>query len=308
MRTVAPNSNDEKPALAPPRDREQGLALLAVLWIIASATLLVASFNMNVRSGLSFVRSEVQLSQTDALLDAGLEIAATRLIDQEPSRRWKPDGLWRTLTFAGAPIRIRVQDPNGLVDLNKADEALLLEFFKGFGVNANEAKLITDRIIVARGQTPGATEDLTDDEGAGAKRAAAAARFMDVGQLRQIEGMSIDLFRRVSPFMTVFGSDGSVNPLTAPNEVYGILSKRLSADARTRREEFQASQKNPNPSADKDDEEQRTDDFGPAFTITVEGPSTGRNNATGKTFVIATGLDPGLPYRILSVRPAATQR
>lgn len=308
MRSAAKSSNDEKPPLAPPRDREQGLALLAVLWIIASGSLLVASFNMNVRSGLSFVRSEVQLSQTDALLDAGLEIAATRLIDQEPSRRWKPDGLWRTVTFAGTQIRIRVQDPNGLVDLNKADETLLLDFFKGFGVNANEAKLITDRIVVARGQTPGATEDITDEEGASTKRAAAAARFMDVGQLRQIEGMSIDLFRRVSPFMTVFSSDGSVNPLTAPKEVYGILAKRLSADARTRREEFQAGQKNPNTSTAKDDEEQAPDDFGPAFTITIEAPGAGKGNTTGKTFVIATGLDPGLPYRVLSVRPSATQR
>jgi general secretion pathway protein K len=287
---------------------EQGLALLAVLWIIASATLLVASFNVNVRSGLSFIRSEVKLSQSENLLDAGLEIAVTRLIDEEASRQWHPDGQWRTIAFAGSSLRIRIQDPNGLVDLNKADEKLLLEFFKRFGANANQAKLITDRIIIARGQKPGADADKSGDADRAAKPALSSP-FMDVGQLRQIEGMSIDLFRRVAPFMTVFSFDGSINPLTAPAEVFAVSG--AGRDERARREAFQsgqAGQAGRSVSSKSDGAEIKADDFGPAYAITIEAATVDNNYNASKTFVIATGLDQSLPYRLLSVRPVPDQR
>lgn len=303
--TIAPGQNELGTPETAHREDESGLALLAVLWIIASGTLLVAAFNMNVRSGLSFVRSEVQLSQADALIDAGLEIAATRIVDQEPSRRWLPDGIWRTVTFAGTSIRIRIQDPNGLLDLNKADEKLLLDFFKTFAANANEAKMITDRIVVARGETPGAKHADTDADTT--KRNAPSSHFVDVGQLRQIEGMSIALFRRVAPFMTVFNVDGIVNPLTSPDEVYNILSKDLGADAQIRREAFKAGRKLKNPD-NTDGGERAPNEFGPAFAVTVEVlGGTGKGSTVGKTFVIAIGLDATLPYRLVSARPASAQ-
>jgi general secretion pathway protein K len=287
------------------RPREQGLALLAVLWIIASGALLVASFNVNVRSGLSFVRSEVQLSQTESLLDAGLEIAAARLIDEEPTRQWRPDGHWRTISFAGSTLRIRIEDPNGLIDLNKADEKLLLEFFKRYAANAGEAKLITERIIVARGQTPGADASTEEDPGS-PRQTALATPFVDVGQLRQIEGMSMDLFRKVAPSMTVFSYDGSVNPLTAPEAVFAVSTASRDARERAQRDAFQSGQTGRGGTGDADDVD--ADDFGPAYTVTVEAATAANKYSASKTYVIATGLDQTLPYRILSIRPVSQQR
>lgn len=281
------------------REREKGLALLAVLWIIASGTLLVASFNVAVRSGLSFIRSEVQLTRTDALLDAGLEIAATRLIDEDAARRWHPDGRWRDIGFADSKLRIRIQDPNGLIDLNKADEALLMAFFRHFAANAAEAKLITERIIIARGEKPG-TGALTGDRPANANSAARAA-FMDVGQLRQIEGMRIELFRAVAPFMTVFSHDGSVNPLTAPEDVFLATPASRDVATRAQRDVFTAARNGTGSASALADVE--ADQFGPAYTVSVEAEMAGSAYRARKTFVIATGLDATVPYSVLSIRP-----
>lgn len=284
-----------------PRDaglrREKGLALLAVLWIIASGSLLVASFNVTVRSGLSFVRSEVQLSQTDAILDAGLEMAAARLLDENEVARWLPDGRWRRINFADAELRIRIQDPNGLIDLNKAEEKLLLEFFRRLAANAAEAKLITERIIVARGEKPGASEDSSFDR---APRSSARAAFMDVGQLRQIEGMRIALFRAAAPLLTVFSADGSVNPLTAPPEVFQAIPASRDPGARARRKAFQSMDHATQASEDQDFP---ADEFGPAYTITVEARLSNSSYRARKSYVIATGLDANVPYNILSIRP-----
>ncbi len=93
--------------------RERGMALLVVLWIIVAAALIVSAFNATVKSGVSFIGSEVQLSKTEALLDAGVEIAAARLIDEEEARRWVPDGRSYTVAFAGAELAIAITDTGG---------------------------------------------------------------------------------------------------------------------------------------------------------------------------------------------------
>lgn len=290
---------DRKPHPRHPRDGEKGLALLAVLWIIASGTLLVASFNVTVRSGLSFIRSEVELTRTDALLDAGLEIAATRLIDESAARLWHPNGQWHEIAFADAKLRIRIRDPNGLVDLNKADEKLLLEFFRRFTANAAEAKVIAERIVVARGEKPGMTA-LNSERSTNINPAARAA-FMDVGQLRQIEGMRIELFRAVAPLMTVFSHDGSVNPLTAPEDVFLATPASRNAATRAQRNSFMAAQNGAGPASAQGDVE--AEQFGPAYIVSVEAETAGSTYRARKTFVIATGLDATVPYSVLSIRP-----
>lgn len=289
------------------RTNEHGLALLVVLWLIASGTLLVASFNSTVRSGVSFVRSEVQLSQLDSLLDAGVEIAATRLIDEQSARRWRPDGGAHTVDFAGSRLRIRIQDPNGLVDLNKADEKLLFEFFKRFTATVSDARLIRDRIIIARGEMPGTEGGRPSqaDGGGGERKRALTTAFMDVGQLRQISGVSMDLFRSTAQFLTVFSRDGSINPLTAPEETFAISPSARDPEARAQRTAFLTGGTARSVNSGPDDEDAaKVDDFGPAFIVMVEAADADGNTIAGKTFVIATGLDQNAPYRMLSVRPS----
>ncbi len=172
---------------APPRqsnNREQGVALIVVLWIIAVGTMLVAAFNATVRSGAAFVASEVQLSHMDGLLDAGLEIAASRLIDK--SGRWRADGKSHTVPFGGTTLKIRIDDPNGLIDLNKTSEDVLTEFFTSFAANPGLAKQITTAIVETRkGQTgEDAAQPAPDDPNA--QNTAPGMPFVDVGQLRDI--------------------------------------------------------------------------------------------------------------------------
>ena len=81
---------------------QRGLALLVVLWIIASATLLVSAFGVTARSGASLASSEIEMTKVEALLDAGAEIAATHLIDDREDLRWRADGRPRSVAFAWA--------------------------------------------------------------------------------------------------------------------------------------------------------------------------------------------------------------
>ena len=138
-----------------PPARERGMALLVVLWIVVAAALIVSAFNATVQSGVSFIGSEVQLSKSEALLDAGVEIAVSRLIDEEESRRWVPDARPYTVEFAGAKLAISIRDAGGDIDINKSDQELLMGLLRQFAGSEAKAGRLRDRILLARGEMPG---------------------------------------------------------------------------------------------------------------------------------------------------------
>lgn len=299
---------------APEDARQRGLALLVVLWIIVSAALVVSAFNAAVRSGVSFVGSEVQLTRTEALLDAGVEIAAARLTDEEEERRWLPDATRHHVAFAGVELAIAIGDANGLVDLNKADKELLMGLLRQFAGSELKAGQLRDRIVLARGK-PSAqkeTEESRPFVEAERKRVAPSSEipaFVDVGQLRGLDGMTMELYRAIAPLVTVYSEDGRINPLAAPDEVLGSVPGLSRRDIEMLRAVLRA----PKKKAEEQEEvlgdiERRvgaylTDKPGPAFIVTVEALSPGAKKGARSVYVIATGLDDGAPYRLIAKRP-----
>jgi general secretion pathway protein K len=296
----------EPEADAQGRSGERGIALLVVLWIIAGATLLVVSFNATVRSGLSFVSSEVGLSKADAVIDAGLEIAVARLIDEEEGRRWLPDGIAREISFADRRLKIRISDPNGLVDLNKADDQLLLEFFKQFTDTPSRARTIRDDIKAAREDAAkarrGADSFASKDPGADdSDPAGKALPFMDVTEARTLKGMTPDLYRRVAPFLTVYSTNGEINRLTAPEEILAASPQLRGLDLDEKRKAFLSGRGSQSSTGDQKDTNSY-DQFGPAYIVEVSTGSPGEKYSARKSFVIAIGLDTGSAFHILSIK------
>jgi general secretion pathway protein K len=285
---------------APPRQpnsREQGVALIVVLWIVAVGTMLVAAFNATVRSGAAFVASEIKLSNMDNVLDAGLEIAATRLL--EKPGRWRADGKSRTVAFGGATLKIRIDDPNGLIDLNKTPENLLAEFFGSFAGDSGQAKQIVSATVAARKGRTGKDAPQRVPGDPDAPGVASGLPFVDVGQLRNIPGMTMPLFRRVQPFLTVVSNTGEVDGRVAPPEIVAAVPSAKKDESNGQ------SQRRPSLAADAsaDDEPEA----GPAYIVSVQASTPNAKHTSGKTYVIAVGLpDTSLPYRLLSVRPTVS--
>lgn len=310
-------SNRTAPTPLADRSGERGVALLVVLWVMAAATMLVMAFNATVRSGLSFVRAEVGLSQSEAIADAGVEIAVARLIDENAAQKWFPDGETRSVDFAGRRLHIRITDPNGLVDLNKADKALLLEFFKRSASSDSTARVLTDQIIAARNAAEKASRNLVRSANLAAPSFSEfdvrphAPAFLDVGEARRLDGMSAALYRKVAPFLTVYSADGSINPLSAPDEVLQADPKLRGIDVSAERKAFRAgrsgaassSQGTGNDIAGNNvNDADRKDGFGPAYVIEVESAGANDKYAFKRTVVVAIGLDSGAPYRTIAVK------
>lgn len=292
----------------PGSDRERGLALLVVLWIIASAALLVSSFNATVRSGVSLASSEMQLATIEGLLDAGAEIAATRLIDEEITRRWPADGKPHRVSFAGAELTISIDDPNGLIDLNKADKEVLLGLLRQFAGSEQNATRLRDRILAARGtnEKDGHLPGRSADGKASPDRLAQSSAFIDMAELRRMEGVGLDLYRQISPYLTVYGRDGRINPSAAPSQVLASIPGMTNLDVERLRAAANAPQSKDTAVLEL---AQRAGSYlgdgpGPAHVVSVVAATSGGYRA-GKSFVVVTGLDADAPYRLIAMRPLA---
>lgn len=288
--------------LAISRSRERGLALLIVLWVIVAAALIVSSFSVTVRSSIGFVASEVKLSRLEALLDGGVEIAAARIIDENARQRWRPNGRSHTVRFEDIELTISIRDANGLVDLNKADKELLHRLLRQFTDSEQRAVLLRDRILEARDAGKGKPDDLKADD---RPRPPPSVPFIDVGQLRSVEGMTPEIFRRLMPFVTVYSSDGRIAPWAAPDEVLLSIPNMTRGDI-GRLRDAQGSRKAMEAALGSMSERVGSfvvDEPGPAFIVAVAARRTGEPFAAGKVYVIATGLDGEAPYRLLAEQP-----
>jgi general secretion pathway protein K len=299
-------------------NRERGLALLVVLWGVTAAALLVSAFNVVARSGAIFMSSEVALTEAEALADAGLEIAAAHLIDDDKARRWRADGKPRRLVLGDAELAITIDDPNGLIDVNKAGRPVLLGLLSRAMGDLEEAEAMLEKLMRLRGEATGGTlasapepqpsgepPETTSRERAASTSATSRPLVREVTELRQMEGMPLALYRKIAPHLTVYSHDGRINPFHAPRAVLAALPGLSEADI----DRFLASmpreggEERPIPGslgkagaflANKD---------GPAYIVSVAVGKPGRTSLLARQFVIAPGLDAGAPYRLLATRP-----
>ena len=292
-----------------PRDGERGLALLIVLWVIVAASLVVLTFNATVRSGLTFVSSEVEMTRSDALLDAGAEIAVSRLIDAEEALRWRPDGKSHTVTYAGADLIIAISDANGLIDINKADKMVLIPFLRQFVGSESNALRLGDAIFLLRTKASKSLPPPTESHSGIAATQSEVPKgipFIDVAQLRSVTGITPEIYKRMVPFITVYSRDGRIGPISAPDEVLASIPNvtrvdidKLRSAANGTKKELTAAiadlSRHAGPFL--------TSDPGPAYVVSVAVRRPGGKYAAGRVYVVATGLDTNAPYRLISKRP-----
>lgn len=280
--------------------REAGFVLLVVLWVLTSAVILVASFNAAARSSASSAISEIGLTTSEALLDAGLEIAAAHLIDQDEKHRWPGNGSIHAIAFAGADLEITVRDASGLIDLNKSDEKLLRSFFTKLTNSTEKAAQYTNVILRAREAASGEKKTTRDSPINGTARSPTSqVAFIDVGQLGRTQGIPRDVFAQAAPFLTVFSRDGMIYPMSAPATVLEAIPNLNRADI----EKIKYADKSAFADLMQKAQSFVTDQAGPAYLVTVRAHRPDDTYSTSRTFVIATGLDPRAPYRLLAKWP-----
>lgn len=197
---------------------QRGIALIAVLWLIALLTLLaigIVSVSLMHRRTSALYGNVVQ---AEAIADSALRIALLRLIAR-PEQALSPSATAESMNIFDTKVEITVEREAGRVDLNTADPELLFALFAANGWTESDAHSMVARILDWRD-----ADDETSDGGAESREYHAAglsydprnANFESVEEVRQVLGGDRINSSLLDAFTIFTHSAGTLDSLAVP--------------------------------------------------------------------------------------------
>jgi general secretion pathway protein K len=195
--------------------------LVSVIWGVALLSVLAVSFLLTGTTSQRLARNEANSAQIEAVAKAAVARAALGLLDPHPETRWRADGVPYEFGFDGTHIRVQIQDELGRIDLNHADEPVLVSLFQSVGLDFQSASSLVDKILDWRDASPfkrlnGAKD--RDYRAAGYAYRPRNGAFQSLDELKLVMGMTDQLFRRVEPALTIYSGKQFLDPQVAPRE------------------------------------------------------------------------------------------
>jgi general secretion pathway protein K len=208
-------------------DRQQGVALVIVLWVIALLGVIAASYALSTRIETALTRNWLESNQARALAKAGVQIAILELLrpattDAEAENKWRADGTVYETSFAGAGLRIAIADETGKIDLNGAPAGLIDGLLQTTNIEENERLKLLDAILDWRDDDElerlnGAEDD--EYRAAGLQYRPKNGPFDNVEELSLVLGMSAGLYHELEGALTVYTGAKGINPDVASAQV-----------------------------------------------------------------------------------------
>lgn len=189
----------------------RGLALIAVLWLVAAMGLIISGVVKSVRSETSTSGQQRQAFQAQVLTDAALLLALQSFHNQSPQARQAAQV--GNFNFAGKEYAVKVSTLNGLIDINNAQAQLLAELYRVIGGwNKDVAQALAQSTLQTR--------NLQNLKG--------LKTVFDASEdLLIVPGMTYDLYDKIRDLVTADIRSGSgsgrVNPMAAPKSVLQVL-------------------------------------------------------------------------------------
>jgi general secretion pathway protein K len=200
---------------------QRGVALVAVLWVVAALSILVTGLVQTQREEIRTASSAHIRQQADAIGQGAIELVVQGMVMQPAAHA----RLARTrVSYDGVDMVVEAQPLAGLVDLNLAPEPLLAALFTVNGaLDKGTAARLAASLVAMRLARPAAGP---------------APRFQAPEELLGVEGVDYDLYARLAHLVTTDSrGTGRINPLAAPQEVLLLLARgdralasRIAAD------------------------------------------------------------------------------
>lgn len=187
----------------------QGIALIAVLWIVAALSIVVTGVVHSVRSEVRLVSSARQAIESVALGEAAINLVLQGMVAQpEPVMRL----MQISVAYRGQTVVVETIPMAGLIDINKASLLLLARLYAVAGaVDKATAQTLAEATVQTRSERTANSRLIG---------------FEAVQDLLRVPGMQYGLYARLSRLITAEESRGNglVNPQAAPEEVLAVLA------------------------------------------------------------------------------------
>ena len=201
------------------RSKQDGIALVLVLWVLILLTVMTGSFALMAR--MDGLEANALLSGVQARLSAesAINLAVLALRDQDDETRMLANGKTYTQVLDGILVEVSAIDERGKLDINSTDELTLVNLFSGHGMELTEAETLAAAVMDWRDEDElervnGAEEDAYF--AAGLQIGPANRPFLMTEELLQVIGMTFDFYKRLEPGISVFSRASQPDPAYAP--------------------------------------------------------------------------------------------
>ena len=187
---------------------ERGLALVAVLWLVAALSLIVTGLVASVRSETRLVSGAREGVVAGAAGDAAIHLVLQGMAaEPQPVSRLAQVQV----PYRGLAIAVEVMPLNGLIDINQAPKGLLAQLFAVAGkVSPDVAENLAQSVLETRSA-----------KGAGGRERG----FDAIEDLLQVPGVDYDAYANIARLITADRpGSGKVNPMAAPEGVLLVLA------------------------------------------------------------------------------------
>lgn len=193
-----------------PGMKRRGVALIAVLWLVAAMGLIITGVVQAVRSEARTIGLQRQALAASALADAAILLAIQGMDAQKTELPITIQTI--QVQFEGRISDVSVRPLNGLIDINNASALLLADLYHyAGGMDPGSAQALAQATIDAR-QTKNVK--------------GTALGFHSIEDLLRVSGMTYDLYAKIKSLITsdLITASGRVNPMAAPLGVLQVLS------------------------------------------------------------------------------------
>ncbi|MDP5293440.1 type II secretion system protein GspK [Oceanimonas sp. CHS3-5] len=233
-------------------NRQGGIALVSVLWLLLLLTVLASGLSVNSRNQARQSGNIAIATQLQQGADAGLQLALLALAQNADAQPWLADGSPYVVQFDDMEVYVALFNESGRIDLNAAGPELLNGLLATVEPDDALRARLTDAIMDWRDgddlrRLNGA--EIDDYLAAGLDYGPANAPFNSVEELQQVLEMTPELYRQIHHSLTLRNPRRGINPQFAPRQVLlalpGVSEATADQFIEDRRARFEAGQPPP---------------------------------------------------------------
>lgn len=209
--------------------RQQGMALIVVLWLIVLLSVMAAGHSKNVHTDTQLASRQVQVAQARGLAEAGINHVILEMLADNSTYEIPIDGTAFPVDVYDTTVTLAVRKTNGLVDLNAAGPDLLDTLLEACGVEDGRRPELIDAILDWRdGDNLKHLNGIEDKDylAAGLPWTSRDDSFEAIDELKYLPGVDQGLFERMAPLVTVHSGSARIDLDNAPP----ILVTALAGD------------------------------------------------------------------------------
>jgi hypothetical protein len=191
-----------------PPNPERGIALISVLWVLLLLSGLAGAAAFMARTGAILTHKLGEFAQAESTTNAAIVNAIAMLSDEKASRHPRIEGQPQTLDFQGIPVAVSISFEAGRIDVNTADDDLILAFLYSQGIPEDRATVMLSDLRkyqhVANGPAPQGT-------------------LRTIDELKKISSWAAQALDCWTDSLTVYSGLPSVNPTDATGQAAAAL-------------------------------------------------------------------------------------